>query len=374
MFTLHHIHPSGVRRGTLQTAHGGIETPFFMPIATKGAVKGVSPLELSQIEQAVDPGTSPVVLSNTYHLYLRPGLEVLSRLRGLHGMMRWDHAILTDSGGFQVFSLAKLRTLSDDGVEFGSHIDGSKHLFTPERSMEIQAAIGADIWMAFDYFPGYPADPEDAARSVRLTTSWARRCRQWFDANADARQHQLFGIVQGSTDPELRAQSAEELQQIGFGGYAVGGLAVGEPPEEMYAVLDATTPLLPEQKPRYLMGVGPPEQILGSVKRGIDMFDCVIPTRNARHGSLFVHKPESPVLVDKSLSSVQYDKLSITAEQWADDRGPVDPHCSCELCTRYSRAYLRHLFSVGEPLAARLASVHNITFFMQLMKEIRTNA
>lgn len=360
----------------LQTAHGRLRTPFFMPIATKGAVKTLSAPELAALQCAVDPDTDPIVLSNTYHLYLRPGLDTLRTMNGLHAFMQWPYSILTDSGGFQIFSLARLRTLTPDGVEFQSHIDGSRHFITPERSMEMQSVIGADIRMAFDYFPGYPATHAESERSVRLTTAWFERCTLAHDAlsrDQDPDQRAaLFAIVQGATFDDLRAHSAAELTAMNADGYAVGGLAVGEPPEEMLRVLDVTAPLLPAAKPRYLMGVGLPEQILEAVKCGIDMFDCVIPTRNARHGTLFAHTQEQIVAPD--LSCVTYTKLNIRSELYITDTAPIDPYCACFTCvTGFSTAYIRHLFSVDEPLAARLATIHNLTFYFQLMKEIRSS-
>lgn len=372
-FSLEATHSTGARLGVLHTSHGDVRTPFFMPIATKGSVKTLHSSELWDIEQQADKTTTPIVLSNTYHLYLRPGEDTLKQLGGLHGMMDWNGAMLTDSGGFQVFSLSHLRKLTDDGVEFRSHIDGSSHMMTPERSMEIQSAIGSDIWMAFDYFPGYPASKEETERSVALTTAWARRCRDFHQEFLKSAQYpqKLFGIVQGSTHPELREQSAKELQEIGFDGYAVGGLAVGEPPEVMYDVLDSTVPHLPEDSPRYLMGVGPPEQILEAVKKGIDMFDCVIPTRNARHGSVFIRTAEK--LVDSGLSEVAYEKLNVKAAKSALSQETLDPYCACPTCSKgITRAYIRHLFTVEEPLAERLTTVHNIYFYMQLMADIRT--
>lgn len=382
MFQLLSTHATGARRGQLLTAHGVVQTPFFMPIATKGAVKTLSPLDLYGLEQFIDPNTKPIVLSNTYHLYLKPGTDLLQQFGGLHKFMNWNGAMLTDSGGFQVFSLANLRKLTDEGVEFSSHLDGSKHFFTPEKSMEIQHAIGADIWMAFDYFPGYPAERTDAEYSVQLTTNWAKQCRAWQQehagektqqANFEVQQHQLFGIVQGSTFADLREQSAKELQEIGFDGYAVGGLAVGEPAEVMYDVLESTTPHLPTDKPRYLMGVGYPEQILEAVKRGIDMFDCVLPTRNARHGNLFVRTAEgNGRIVAEDLSKVYYEKVNIRLQKYANDESAIDPYDPVGGEVRnYSKAYLRHLFNINEPLAARLATIQNVSFYLQLMKEIR---
>lgn len=376
MFSLKSTHHTGARRGVLSTAHGKVETPMFMPIATKAALKTVAADELYTMEKKVEEDGSPILLSNTYHLYLKPGLDILSQFEGLHGFMRWDDVILTDSGGFQIFSLAKLRKITDQGVEFSSHIDGSKHFFTPQRSMEIQSVIGADIWMAFDYFPGYPATREQVERSVSLTTTWAQECKKWFDDFQHGGQqdkHQLFGIVQGSVFEDLRIQSATEITELDFDGYAIGGLAVGEPPEEMYRVVEMTTPHLPEGSVRYLMGVGPPEQIVEAVKRGVDLFDCVIPTRNARHGSLFIRDPKhGGEIVDADLTTARYKKMNIKAEKVSTDQSVIDPYCGCETCTQgYSRAYIRHLFSVDEPLGARLATQHNVYFYMDLMKQIR---
>lgn len=352
------------RRGRITTTHGVVETPAFMPIATRGSVKHLANTDLEQVG-------NDILLSNTYHLYLRPGLETLRGVGGLHKLMNWSKPILTDSGGFQVFSLSKLRKLLPDGVKFQSHIDGSEHFLTPELSMEIQSVIGSDIWMCFDYFPGFPATQPDVEESVALTTTWAKKCKIWKDSTLNpVPQTLLFGIVQGSSFPDLRVRSAKELVAIGFDGYAVGGLAVGEPAEVMYQMLDVTMPELPTDKPRYLMGVGQPEQILEAVKRGIDMFDCVLPSRNARHGQIYIHtKPE---LVDKDLTSVAYEKITLPGLAYKTDLQPLDPMCRCSTCTSgYSRAYLRHLFSVGEPLGQRLTTVHNVSFYIELMKTIR---
>lgn len=369
MFELLHTHASGARRGVLHTAHGKCATPFFMPIATKGAVKTLDSRDCWELQQRQDETTTPIVLTNTYHLALRPGLDALRRVNGAHHFMQWPGAMLTDSGGFQLFSLARLLQRDENGATFRSHIDGSEHRLTPEISMELQAAIGADIWMAFDYFPGYPATRDAAEESVALTTRWAERCHQWFQER-NVRDRQLFGIVQGSTFPDLRQQSVQELCTLDFDGYAIGGLAVGEPEEEMLSVLETTTPMLPTEKPRYLMGAGLPEQILAAVRRGIDMFDCVIPTRNARHGSLFVQTDDHIVAVD--LSRTTYSKLSISSASCSEDDNPISEFCRCMVCTKgYSRAYLRHLFFLGEPGAQRLATIHNLSFYMQLMQEIR---
>ncbi len=341
----------------LVTRHGTVRLPAFMPIATRGSVKHIANTDLTSIG-------NDILLANAYHLFLRPGLEVLRAVGGLHHLMNWSKPILTDSGGFQVFSLAKLRKVTDAGVRFNSHIDGAEYLFTPELSMEIQQAIGSDIAMAFDYFPGYPASRSEAERSVALTTAWAKRC---LDHKGNEK---LFAIVQGSSYADLRKQSAEALTSLPFDGYAIGGLAVGEPVEVMYQMLDVTVPLLPKDKPRYLMGVGQPEQILEAVKRGIDLFDCVLPTRNARHGQVYLHTAEQ--LVDSNLINVAYRKINITSSVHKTDLQPLDPFCHCTTCTSgYSRAYIRHLFTVNEPLGLRLAAIHNVSFYIELMNTIR---
>lgn len=373
MFTLRSQHPTGARRGILRTQHGEVHTPFFMPIATQGTVKTVPPHELALLEQRVDPTTAPIVLTNTYHLALRPGEEVLRAYGGVHELMRWPHPVLTDSGGFQVFSLARLRSIDDDGVVFHSHIDGSEQRLTPERSMELQSIIGADICMAFDYFPGYPADAAAVAHSVQLTTAWAKRCRSWWDAHQSAPSvQQLFGIVQGGVDPGMRKESVAAIMDSGFDGYAIGGLAVGESEEELYRMVEVVAPLLPNDRPRYVMGVGTPDQLLECVKRGVDMFDCVLPTRNARHGGIFIHDAAHLELVEQDLSRVHYQRLNIQSEVYRTDQLPLDPHCTCDTCaTGYSRGYIRHLFSVNDMVAARLATVHNIHLYLTLMATIR---
>lgn len=365
MFTVTH-QLGQARRGELQLMHGTVQTPLFMPIATKGAVKHLSNADFANIG-------NQILLTNTYHLYLRPGVETLQALGGAHGLMNWSKPLLTDSGGFQVFSLARLRKISDDGVIFNSHIDGRELHFTPEVSMDIQSAIGADIWMCFDYFPGYPATHEEAARSVTLTTAWAKRSKQrWQELNTKTGSASLlFGIVQGSSYKNLRIRSAEELQNIGFNGYAIGGLAVGEPVEVMYDILEATTPLLPKDQPRYLMGVGQPDQILEAVKRGVDMFDCVLPSRNARHGQVYIHSVVNKLVAD-DLSTVHYSKLTIKSADYILDTSPLDPYCSCTTCTSgYTRAYIRHLYSVDEALGKYLTTVHNVHFYVAMMREIR---
>lgn len=364
---------SRARSGLLHTPHGAIRTPFFMPVATQGVLKTISLPELYAYEQAIDSSTTPIVLSNTYHLYLRPGEEKLKQFGGLHNFAQWPGIILTDSGGFQIFSLQQLRKLTDDGVKFQSHIDGSSHWLTPERSMEIQSAIGSDIWMAFDYFPGFPAEEHEVKKSVALTTRWAQRCVDWhkaYWAEREASPSLLFGIVQGGTFSHLREQSARELTELDCGGYAIGGLAVGEPEEMMYEAIEHVEPLLPENKPRYLMGVGTPDQILQAVRRGVDMFDCVMPTRNARHGTLYIRTSDR--IVHGDLSALSYEKIQMRADKWSRSEEPLDSHCACFTCTSgFSRAYLRHLYSVGDPTAARLGTIHNVYFYLSMMREIR---
>ncbi len=349
------------RLAELKTNHGVLETPFFMPIASKGSVKYLTNSDFDVVG-------NQLLLSNAYHLYLRPGLEVLKTVGGLHKLMNYEKPILTDSGGFQVFSLAKLRSLTDEGVKFNSHIDGAEMFFTPELSMEIQATINSDIWMCFDYFPGYPADYDTAKKSIDLTTQWAKQCKAYHDKTKT--KSLLFGIVQGSSYKDLRKHSTKELIELDFDGYAVGGLAVGEPAEIMYEILDYTVPELPGNKPRYLMGVGQPEQILEAVKKGIDMFDCVLPTRNARHGQIYTY--ESATLLNGSLDQVQYKRITIKSAEYKTDQSVLDKFCNCSTCKAgFSKAYVRHLFSVNEPLAQRLCTIHNLTFYISLMKEIR---
>lgn len=335
------------RRGQLKTTHGNIETPFFMPIATAGAVKGLTTEAMRQLG-------AQILLSNTYHLHLRPGEELIERAGGLHKFMNWDGPILTDSGGYQVFSLSKIRKLKDDGVEFQSHLDGSKIFLTPEKAVEIQQKLGSDIIMCLDECPAADKDRKYVEESLELTTRWARRCKE-SHTKLSAPSSKLFGIVQGGMHADLRKKSARQLTEIGFDGYAIGGLSVGEPNEVMYAMLDETVPELPEDKPRYLMGVGTPEDILEAVDRGVDMFDCVLPTRNARHGHFFTSK----------------GAVRIKNEMYREDFRPLDPDCTCHTCQNYTRAYLRHLFMAQEPLFLSLATMHNLAFYLDLMKEIR---
>ncbi len=351
-------HKYSARRGLLKTLHGEINTPFFMPIATKGAVKGLTPRDLSELKVQI-------ILGNTYHLFLKPGLKLLKKFKGLHEFMNWPGPILTDSGGFQVFSLAGIRKLSEQGVEFRSHIDGEKIMLTPEDSIKAQLAFGSDIIMALDECIPYPSDYGYVKDSIALTARWAQRCKREFTKKKN--KNLLFGIVQGSLYKDLRKASAQSLVKIGFDGYAIGGLAVGEPEEKKFKVLDFTLPHLPEEKPRYLMGEGTPRGILEAVKRGVDMFDCVIPTRNARHGLLYVNLKLS------GLNKVYFDTVKIKNNKYKNDSLPPDPKCDCYTCKNHSRAYLRHLFMMEDYLGQRLATIHNIRFYMRLMEKIRKN-
>jgi queuine tRNA-ribosyltransferase len=331
------------RRGSMTTAHGDVVTPAFMPVGTQGAVKAVTTDELRACG-------AQMILANTYHLHLRPGHELIRELGGLHRFMNWDGPILTDSGGFQVFSMSGLRTIDEDGVTFRSHIDGSLHRLTPESSMEIQAALGSDVAMVLDECPPLPAGRDAVEAAVARTTRWARRSRDAYRGPGVP-----FGIVQGGTDERLREQSAAELTALDFPGYAVGGVSVGEPPEAIATVARFTAERLPESRPRYLMGVGRPEDLIEAVASGIDLFDCVMPTRNARNGTLFTSQ----------------GKVNIKREQYRTDPGPLDPECACETCRRYSRAYLRHLFVSGEILASRLNTIHNLSFYSNLLRTLR---
>lgn len=363
---------NSARRGILKTSHGVIQTPFFMPIATKGSIKALDSSDIKNLG-------AEIILSNTYHLYLRPGTNVLQKFSGLHKFMNWPGPILTDSGGFQVFSLgARMEEknggdswvkLSEHGVEFRSHIDGAKHILTPENAIQIQSAIGSDIMMVLDECPSAMATPQYLRDSLELTTRWAKRSKdeksRLEKKNNKLKHSLLFAIVQGGTNSKLRAISAKQLISVGFDGYALGGLAVGEPVKDMLRTLDAAVPFLPEDKPRYLMGVGYPEQIAEAVKRGIDMFDCVLPTRNARHGLLFTN-----LKVSKTLK-VSYNTIRIKQTKFSKDSKPIDPTCSCSACKNYSRSYLRYLFSAEEPLALRLATIHNVHFYLSLMKQIQ---
>ncbi len=342
---------SKARAGYFQTDHGIVETPAFMPVGTQGTVKAVNQNFLEHDIKA------QIVLSNTYHLYLRPGTEILEKAGGLHKFMNWQKPILTDSGGYQVYSLSSLRKLKDDGVEFRSHLDGSSHFFSPEKVIQIQRSIGSDIMMVLDECTPYPCDYEYAEKSTGLTSNWAVLNKDAFEKSKPLYDHTqfLFGIIQGSTYKELRERSVTELKKLEFDGYAIGGLAVGEPAEVMYDITDFTTDMMPEDKPRYLMGVGRPENILESIERGIDMFDCVMPTRNARHSVLFTSE----------------GVLTLTNAKFKEDFEKVDQNCDCYTCKNYSRAYLRHLFNAGELLALELASIHNLHFYISLVSEAR---
>jgi len=342
---------SKARAGFFETDHGVVETPAFMPVGTQGTVKAVNNDLLGKDIKA------QIVLSNTYHLYLRPGTEILEKAGGLHNFMNWKKPILTDSGGYQVYSLSSLRKLKEDGVEFRSHLDGSSHFFSPEKVIQIQRSIGSDIMMVLDECTPYPCEYDYAEKSTELTSRWAALNKEAFDNSKVLYSHNqfLFGIIQGSVYKDLREKSAEDLNKLDFDGYAIGGLAVGEPAEEMYSITDFTTDFMPEEKPRYLMGVGKPENILESVERGIDMFDCVMPTRNARHAVLFTSN----------------GVLTLTNAQFKDDFEKLDENCDCYTCKNFSRAYLRHLFNAGELLALELASIHNLHFYISLVSEAR---
>jgi queuine tRNA-ribosyltransferase len=333
------------RRGRLATAHGPVETPAFMPCGTAGTVKAMT-------SEGVAANGTRMLLANTYHLMLRPGAERVAALGGLHRFINWPYAILTDSGGFQVFSLAKLRNIEEDGVAFRSHLDGSLYRLTPERSIEIQRLLGADISMALDECTPYPAERKQVEASMELSMRWAERSRRAYVERAG---HAIFGIVQGGLDPELRLRSAERLLAIGFDGYAVGGLAIGEGQEKMFAVLDFTVPALPEDRPRYLMGVGKPDDLIGAVVRGIDIFDCVLPTRSGRTGQAFTRG----------------GALNLRNARHADDMRPLDPECGCPACSGYTRAYLHHLTRSNEILGAMLLTAHNLRYYADLMSGLR---
>jgi queuine tRNA-ribosyltransferase len=342
---------SKARAGVLETAHGTIETPIFMPVGTAGTVKGVHQRELKEDVKA------EIILGNTYHLYLRPGTELLEQAGGLHKFMNWDRPILTDSGGFQVFSLSDIRKIKEEGVQFTSHIDGSKHLFSPERAIDIQRSIGGDIIMAFDECTPYPCEYKAAKKSMELTHRWLERCCTHMDAQPPLYGYPqtLFPIVQGSTFTDLRRQSAEFIASMDREGNAIGGLSVGEPTEDMYSLTDLVTDILPASKPRYLMGVGTPANILEGISRGIDMFDCVMPTRNARNGMLFTSE----------------GIINIRNEKWKNDLRPIDLSSDRYVDTTYSLAYLRHLHISKEMLAAQIATLHNLGFYLWLVKEAR---
>lgn len=350
-FEVLHTDPTGARRGRLTTPHGVIDTPVFMPVGTAATVKGLT-------QEALEELGAGIILANTYHLYLRPGHQLIRKLGGLHSFMSWPRAILTDSGGYQVFSLSELRKITDEGVRFRSHLDGSEHLLTPEKAAEIQLALGSDIAMVLDECIETPAPRGVAEAALKRTTAWARRARTFFldyaARNGDVPQWQ-FGIVQGATFPDLRQESARQLLEMDFPGYAVGGLAVGEPHEVTCEMAAEVTTLLPKERPRYLMGVGRPEQLADYVMRGIDMMDCVLPTRAARHACLYTS--EGRVLIKNA--------------RYIEDQRPIDPMCTCAVCRRYTRAYLRHLFAAGEITAAILATHHNVHFYLDIMRQVR---
>lgn len=370
----HQCPETRARTGTIFTAHGEISTPIFMPVGTLGTVKSLSVEDLTDCK-------AQIILGNTYHLYLRPGCDVISHMKGLHNFMNWDRPILTDSGGFQFFSLAKLAKFTDEGVSFQSHIDGSAHKFTPEKAIEIQTTIGSDIMMSLDWCIGHPATRAQSMEALKKTTQWAKRGVEFWrgseDREKDKRKNEikiredskngrrrgdaeyrwnsLFGIVQGGMYKELRTISAEQLGELDFPGYAVGGLSVGEPTELMYEMADHTVPLLPSDKPRYVMGIGTPENLVEMVGMGVDMFDCVMPSRNARNGQLFTEQ----------------GTINISNAQFRLDSTPIDGNCSCYTCRNYSRAYLRHLYKSRELLAYRLNTIHNLHFYLNLMEQVR---
>ncbi len=341
---LHRDSQTRGRLGRMETPHGTIQTPAFMPVGTQAAVKTLTPEEVREVG-------ADIVLANTYHLYLRPGHELIRRLGGLHRFMHWEGPILTDSGGFQVFSQRALRKIHEEGVSFQSHIDGSRHQISPEVAIDVQEALGADIIMAFDECTPYPVTRDCARQSMELTVRWAARCRRRKTRSDQA----LFGIIQGGMYPQLRAECTGRLVEIGFDGYAIGGLSVGETKPMLYDMVEASEPHMPEDKPRYLMGVGKPEDLVEAVLRGVDLFDCVMPTRNARNGFLFT----------------THGRVVIKNAMHADGDGPIDETCGCYTCRHYSRAYLRHLFMAGEILAMRLNTIHNLFFYLNLMQEIR---
>jgi queuine tRNA-ribosyltransferase len=344
-FTIHGTDGES-RAGELVTAHGVIETPIFMPVGTQGTVKSLSPQDLHDFR-------AQIILGNTYHLYIRPGDEMIARRGGLHKFMNWDGPILTDSGGFQVFSLSALRKLSADGVEFSSHLDGSKHFFSPEKAISIQNNLGSDIMMVLDECVPYGADYDYTNKSLATTTAWAKRCREYHAPGTNGQL--MFGIVQGGFDKDLREKSMAQLTEIPFEGFALGGLSVGESKPEMMDILYHCGPIMPAAKPRYLMGVGTPMDILNGINAGIDMFDCVLPTRNARNGTLFTSQ----------------GKVNIKRAEYEEDDSPLDPNCSCYTCRTFTKAYLRHLYKAGEILSYRLNTLHNLTFYLDLVRGAR---
>jgi queuine tRNA-ribosyltransferase len=372
-FELIHTTEAGGRRARLHLPHQRVETPVFMPVGTAGTVKAVP-------QDTLESLGAQIILGNTYHLYLRPGHEAIRRMGGLHRFIGWPRALLTDSGGFQVFSLSQLRKVTDEGVRFRSHLDGSSHFFTPEHSMDVQVALGADIAMAFDECTEYPADRPRAEESLRLTMAWARRSLDHFRAHrhevpwnydlegasqvpkregpgAPPLSQSLFGIVQGGMYRDLRRESAERLMEMDFDGYAIGGLSVGEPRDLTLEMIAEVLPMLPKDKPRYVMGVGYPDEIEQYARMGVDMMDCVLPTRAARHGLLFTSE----------------GRLTIKNKQFAEDQGPPDPNCDCMVCRRYTRAYLRHLMQAGEALSGTLNTIHNLAYYLGIMRRVRAS-
>jgi queuine tRNA-ribosyltransferase len=337
------------RAGLLKTRHGVVETPVFMPVGTQATVKAMTPVELRE-------ASAQIILGNTYHLHVRPGEELIHEMGGLHRFMGWDGPILTDSGGFQVFSLAKLRKITEEGVHFQNHIDGTPTFIGPERSMEIQQRLGSDIVMLFDECPPHPCSHEDAAKSLDLTLRWARRCREWWDSQPAEGRPLVFGIVQGSSYPDLRQRSAEALVEIGFDGYAIGGVSVGEPEPEMFAAIEAAEPFLPTDHARYAMGLGTPKQVIELIARGVDMMDCVLPTRLARNGTAFTAD----------------GTLNLKNAPFARDPEPIEPGCECYACRNFSRAYLRHLIKAEEILGLRLVTMHNLHFYIGLARRARS--
>ena len=342
---LHECKQTGARRGVIHTPHGDIQTPVFMPVGTQATVKSMTPEELKEVN-------AKIILSNTYHLFLRPGHELVKEAGGLHNFMHWDRPILTDSGGFQVFSLGKLRKITEEGVEFQSHLDGSKKFLSPEKAMEVENALGSDIMMAFDECCPYPSTYEYTKKSMERTTRWAKRCKE---AHKRPEDQGLFGIIQGGFYEDLRKKSAEDLIELDFPGYAIGGISVGEPKEKFIEILQYTAPLMPKDKPRYLMGVGTPDYLIEAAIAGIDMCDCVLPTRIARHGT--------------ALTS--HGKLVVRNATYEHDFTPLDPECDCYACKNYTRAYIRHLIKANEILGIRLLSIHNIKFLTNLMDKVR---
>ena len=343
---IHECKQTGARRGVIHTPHGDIQTPVFMPVGTQATVKSMAPEELKKMVGA------QIILSNTYHLYLRPGQDIVKEAGGLHNFMKWDRPILTDSGGFQVFSLGALRTISEEGVEFKSHLDGSKHFFSPESVMKIEEDLGADIIMAFDECVEYPATYEYTKQSMERTTRWAKRCKE---AHTTVEKQALFGIIQGGFYKDLRKKSAEDLVSLDLPGYAIGGISVGEPKEEFLDILNYTTPLMPKDKPRYLMGVGTPDYLIEAVLSGIDMCDCVLPTRIARNGTALTSR----------------GKVVVRNATYERDWNPLDDNCDCYTCKNYTRAYIRHLIKANEILGVRLLSIHNLKFLTNLMERVK---